>query len=318
MGKITDNTLSLKYITEYKDAYLHQLKGYLVKELAYCQNNSNEYTKITIEYIKEIITGLPGFANSDADVYDVHGYVKRDFKYNDFIEAYRLIKYQYSKYSNRNYSLVEGVYSSIVLEILKNQLTEVCHVLDCGCGPSRLTYELSTFYKNADFVLLDFSYLNLFFANKLLKREGFLSIPSKSFGATDVEHIKIASKYVNKLSSYIFNLDNLSTDTFDYKFDIITASHSINLLSDPLKTINTMTNMLKKGGIMVISDLLGWKENRDVARRVFYNRESFFEKISAIPGISVLHKESGGPYCEEVNAERYDIYTNHFIVLRRD
>lgn len=62
MGKIIDNTLSLKYITEYKDAYLHQLKGYLVKGLAYCQNNSNEYTKITIEYIKEIITGLPGFA----------------------------------------------------------------------------------------------------------------------------------------------------------------------------------------------------------------------------------------------------------------
>lgn len=157
-----------------------------------------------------------------------------------------------------------------------------------------------------------------FFANKILKQKGCFLIPSKSFGSDDIEHIEIATKSVDKLNSYIFNLDDLSVDTFDYKFDIITASHSVNLLSDPLKTVNTMVKILNKGGIMVIADLLGWKENRDMSRRVFYNREAFFEKISAIPGVTVLHKESGGPYCEEVNAERYDIYTNHFIVLQRE
>lgn len=313
-----NDVLSLKYISEYKNEYLHELKSYLVKELDYCNHNSNGYSKLTIEYIKEILSELPEKIGTDVDNDYVHGYAKRDFKYNNFIEAYRLIKYQYSKYSNRYFSLVEGVYASIILEILKQKKTEVRNVLDCGCGPSRLTYELSTFYQDACFDLLDFSYINLFFANKILKQKGCFLIPSKSFGSDDIEHIEIATKSVDKLNSYIFNLDDLSVDTFDYKFDIITASHTVNLLSDPLKTVNTMVKILNKGGIMVIADLLGWKENRDMSRRVFYNREVFFEKISAISGVTVLHKESGGPYCEEVNAERYDIYTNHFIVLQRE
>ncbi len=313
------DTSLFKYIKDYRESYLYQLKEYLDKEQQYCLSNPNGYSKITIPYINEIKNEIDSFFPKESEKEKAPDrYEKRDFKYNDFIEAYRLIKYQYSKYSNTYKSLVEGVYSSVVLEILKNKPQTVHNILDCGCGPSRLTYELSCFYPEADFTLLDFSYINLFFAEKLLTSGQDLVIPVKAFESSDINNIIIKTKTIKKLNRYIFNLDELSPDSFNNKFDIITASHSVNLLTDPLKTVSVMARLLKPNGIMVISDLLGWKENRNNLRRVFYNKECFFEKISKIPDLTVLHKESGGPYCEEVNAERYDFYTNHFIVLRKD
>lgn len=315
---MNNEILSFRYSEQYKNEYLVQLNHYLDEELIYCQENPNGYSKVTMPYIKEIKENIAPLLMVQPTNSIANAYKNRDFKYNNFVEAYRLIKYQYSKYSNINKSLVEGVYSSIVLEILKHSPKDVKNVLDCGCGPSRLTYELSSFYNEACFTLVDFSYINLFFANKLMSGKSEFNIPTKAFGNDDIENLTIKTKNIDNINSYIFNLDSLDASSFDHKFDIITASHSINLLTDPLKTINVMSQLMNNGGLLVISDLLGWKENRDNSRRIFYNKQNFFNKISNIPDLKVLHKESGGPYCEDVNDERYDIYTNHFIVLRKE
>lgn len=307
----------IRYLSTDAGYYLNELKCYLNNEAIYCKKNKNEYSTITLKYINEILDDQ-NFHYITPNIVQ-RKYNARDFKYNNFIESYRLIKYQYSKYSNLHESLVDGVYSSIVLEILKNTLKHnITNILDCGSGPSRLTYELSFFFPKASFTLLDFSYINLFFAKKLLTQGGTLSVPYKAFNDRDTEIMAIRNKNIASIYPFVFNLDNLGEATFQNNFDIITSCHCVNLLSNPLKTIKEMANLLRKGGILVISDLLGWKENRETLRRVFYNKKEFFSKISAIRGLKPLHIETGGPYCEKVNAERFDIYTNHFIVLKKE
>ena len=113
-------------------------------------------------------------------------------------------------------------------------------------------------------------------------------------------------------------MDEFDPDIFETKFDVITSVHSVNLLTDPLYTIERMTQALNPGGILVISDLLGWKENRDNSRRIFSCAESMRRELQNISGITLVHYEQGGPYCEWMNDERYDIYTNHLFILVKD
>lgn len=300
------------------DSYLVYLVDYLEKEKKYISNNTNKYSVITSAYLDDLLSNL-GKTNGCL-INNSSEYKKRDMKYNDFVEAYRLIKYQYSKYSNVAKSLTEGVYSTIVLEILRNKINvdDSLSFLDCGCGPSRITYELSDFYKNSNFTLLDFSLINLYFAYSLISSGINVRIPTRQFdGDDDCCVLDISAKQNKNVKYRVFNMDNFKSDSFDKKFDVITAVHSINLLTNPIETITQMSGALKKNGILLVSDLLGWKENRENDRRIFYSGDKMRTELEKIPGLRLIHYENGGPYCEWVNDERYDMYINHMFVLKK-
>ena len=299
--------------------YIDFLIKYLEDELKYCDSNPNLYSETTkshacflLENLNKITQNIPK---------DVQTYKKRDMKYNDFVEAYRLAKYQYSKYSQLKKSLTEGVYSTIILEILKHMPNDgsTLKFLDCGCGPSRTVYELSSLYKNAEFTLLDFSLINLYFAYTLISSGNKLSVPTRNFTTdNDCFLLDIVGKKQRNVQYRVFNMDEFDYRIFDTKFDVITSVHSVNLLSNPLQTIERMTQALNPGGILVISDLLGWKENRDNSRRIFSCAESMKNELQNISGTTLVHYEQGGPYCEWMNDERYDVYTNHLFILVKD
>lgn len=299
--------------------YIDFLIKYLENELKYCDSNPNLYSETTKSHACFLLENLNKIAQNLPK--DVQSYKKRDMKYNDFVEAYRLAKYQYSKYSQLKKSLTEGVYSTIVLEILKHMPnnSSALKFLDCGCGPSRTVYELSSIYKNAEFTLLDFSLINLYFAYTLISSGNKLSIPTRNFTpSNDCFLLNIAGKKQDNVNYHVFNMDEFGPEIFDTKFDVITSVHSVNLLTDPLYTIKCMVQALNPGGILVISDLLGWKENRENRRRVFSCADSMVFELEKIPNITLIHYEQGGPYCEWMNDERYDVYTNHLFILKKD
>ena len=296
--------------------YIKFLISYLNNELTYCEKNPNLYSKTTKIHAKFLLDNLEKVIHKIPN--DIQTYKKRDIKYNDFVEAYRLAKYQYSKYSQLQKSLTEGVYSTIVLEILKYKPDNGSSLkfLDCGCGPSRTVFELSSFYKNADFTLLDFSLINLYFAYTLISSGNKLSVPTRNFTTdNDCVLLDIVGKKQKNVNYHVFNMDEFEPNLFDTKFDVITSVHSVNLLSNPLQTIERMTQALNPGGILVISDLLGWKENRDNSRRIFSCAESMKKELQNISDTTLVHYEQGGPYCEWMNDERYDVYTNHLFIL---
>ena len=306
----------------YKDdpaTYLEYLIRYLEEELDYCNNNKNVYSESTKKHIMFLLDNIKKIHLKPSTI--KKSFNKRDMKYNNFVEAYRLAKYQYSKYSQLQKGYTDAVYSTIVLEILrqKPETNAPMKFLDCGCGPSRVVYELSDFYKNSEFLLLDFSLINLYFAHTLISSGEKLSVPTRNFVPdSDCFLMQITSKERHNVNYRVFNMDDFSPEAFDTKFDVITTVHSVNLLTDPLRTVKNMTRALKPGGILVISDLLGWKENRENSRRIFSCADVMKKTLLSIPDTQMIHYEQGGPYCEWMNDERYDIYTNHLFILKKN
>ena len=115
----------------------------------------------------------------------------------------------------------------------------------------------------------------------------------------------------------LFDFSEDVTKAVDKKYDMIVASHSINLFIDPQKTIEQLVSCLKTDGVMVMADLFGWKEDREKERRVFYDGESFGRYMKELDTVEVIDVFRVGPYCEEVNAERIDSYVSHIVVLEK-
>lgn len=309
--------------------YMNGLTKYLDDVEIDCERNHDHlYFKTTLEYVNEIRTcfGLSGSDTSiDTDTSRILG-DRRSSKYIDFVEAYRLIKYQYSRYSQTKCSYTEAVYAPFLSEALRHlhpYSQEPLRILDAGCGPSRLSYEFSSLFPNSNIDLIDYSAINLFFAWRLISSGSDVCIPYRQFhhdwmneeGDTGLLEIKAKANSNIKLIA----ADLSKEEAFQQAglYDLVVSNHAINLLPDPKKVMEKLISQVKPNGYMMISDLLGWKENRPMNRRDFPDGATLYRFFEENINVKIIDYFSGGPYCEEVNAERMDIYKNHFIVLQK-
>jgi SAM-dependent methyltransferase len=251
---------------------------------------------------------------------------RKAVKYIDFMRAYRLVKYQYSRYSQLRRSYTEAVYASFVAETLRfmhHKCGEQLKIMDAGCGPSRLTYEYTDLFPHSEIHLYDYSIVNLYFAWRLISSGKGLKVPYRIFSngeplaAPDTALLHIPPK---TNPNVLYRICDLSRHEFleaKDPYDLIVANHSINLTFSPKQTIERLVGQMKPGGYMILSDLLGWKESRPLSSRDFPDGHSFYYYFRNHPQLNVLDYFMGGPYCEEVNEERMDTYVNHFIVLQK-
>ena len=72
------------------NSYLVYLIDYLEKEKNYISNNNNKYSVVTSAYLDDLLSNLE--KTNACPTNKSSEYKKRDMKYNDFVEAYRLIK----------------------------------------------------------------------------------------------------------------------------------------------------------------------------------------------------------------------------------
>ncbi|MBU2616031.1 MAG: class I SAM-dependent methyltransferase [Nanoarchaeota archaeon] len=300
--------------------YFFYLREYTLEQKKIClQNKNHPYFRLLSKHINEI-NKIFKHPNENK----IGQFNRRAIKYLDILESYRLVKYQYSKYSTLKKSFTESVYSGVVLDILRymaSSQNKQLKIADIGCGPSRITYELLDFFPQATFDLFDFSITNLFFANKLLCEGTNVEIPIRvlsdfsSKKSRDIEIIKIKGK---KSTNVNLNLCDLESDSpLKEKYDLIVAINSINLIDSPDLFIEKVISKLNKKGILVISDLMGWKEDRAISRRIFSDGKSFYDFFAKRKDVKLLSYWYGGPYCEEFNSERYDNYISHTVFLKK-
>ena len=309
---------------EEKKSYLNQLNMYLTKEKEKCEEfKDNKFFITTKDFIDELEKNVcMEKLDEDAVSFD-----RRAKKYLNFVEAYRLARYQYSKYSDKRKSMVEGVYSAMIAEIIKEKKKKVfdnIRIMDVGCGPSRMGMEMAEIFENASIDLFDFSIINLFLAQKIISGNQFVHLPYRSFcddldktSQSDIDLLSIKGIGAKNVNFNIIDLSKGLERIDNNSYEIITATHSLNLLPDPKKVILELIDKLNEDGILVISDLLGWKEDRDEKRRIFSDRSSFYQFFDKLETVEIIEFYSGGPYCEEVNQERVDQYINHLIVLKK-
>jgi|SRR3989338_11402343 len=122
----------VKLKKEMRDTYFAFFKQYLEEQEKLCiKNNKHLYFQTTLWYVKKFKKYVK---NNEVFKKEI-SFDRRAIKYLDFVESYRLVKYQYSRHSNLRRSLTEGVYSSIILAIIKeykNKLTEPIKIMDAG------------------------------------------------------------------------------------------------------------------------------------------------------------------------------------------
>ncbi len=314
--------IKIKLSEKEKEEYFSFLKKYIDNETMSCNSNKNSYFN---QLKKDLLVLKKILPRSNEKDFISSG--RRALKYLDMLESYRLAKYQYFKYSNFKKSYTESVYASITFSSVKNLKDKIganLKIADIGCGPSRFTYDLMDIFENATFDLYDFSLTNLFLAEKLLCSNKEVIIPIRSINPPfmdkqnneDISFLKIPGKNCKNVNFFVCNLERdipLNVDSYD----LINATHSINLLSNGEKIIPKLISKLKIGGILIISDLFGWKEDREDNRRFFSNGDKFYNFFKEMKNIQILDYWYGGPYIEEFNLERYDFYVNHSIVIKR-
>lgn len=307
-----------------RKAYFSCLNEYLCGEILRAkQNQENLYFSQAKKDLEEILSTYSYEATPTRNHFE-----RRAIKYVDILESYKLVKYQFSKYSNLKKSLSEAVYSTIALEAvrnLKDYKEKRLNMADIGCGPSRFTYEMIDFFPNAKIGLYDFSVTNLFLAQKLLCSGKEVLVPTRNLrtiGDTargdigDTILIRIPAKKSKNISFNLCNFEN-RLPLRDNSYDLINSTHCINLLSNPNRFIMKLLRKLKSNGVLIISDLLGWKEDRPKDKRKFFDGIEFYNFFSKLKRTKILNYWYGGPYIEELNSERQDYHINHMVILRR-
>jgi SAM-dependent methyltransferase len=303
--------ITIRLSAQEKAAYRKHLEKHQERIIKEAKTQGSVFFTQAAEDLKDIIAAFPGTAQGES------AFERRAIKYVDMLESYRLAKYQYGKYSDRQRSLSEGVYASIALAATKHLIgKEKPLIADIGSGTSRFTYELIDTFPEARFELYDFSITNLHLARKLLSSGETCRIPARSCKDTgaDTELLSIPGKTSDNIQFTVCDLEQCIPYRSE-AYDLINATHSVNLLARPDEVVADLADHLKPGGLLLVSDLLGWKEDRPLEKRSWPNGRAFAETFNKLDGTSTCWQ--GGPYIEEHNDERQDHYVCHFAAFKK-
>lgn len=233
-------------------------------------------------------------------------------KYATWIEVMRLAAFQYGRYCNEHHSVTEGLYSTLLALAAQH-----CRALDgktiavLGCGPGRTVLDFAIAYPNSTVIGLDYSLLSLVVAKHVLcVHADPLQIPVRNM---------TGDSYTKLLTIPSFSLPNSRLALCDLterpriRADLIICSNTINLLPDHEQAIMNISEMLEPDGVVIFSDLVGWRLDRRQKQTVLRSGNAI-KTCFARHHINEIEQFSGGPYIEQETPENYTIYHEHFYV----
>ena len=236
-------------------------------------------------------------------------------KYTEWFEVFRLVYYQYGRYSNQRRGLSEGLYSTVLHLAVKHSNSTPSAIVDIGCGPGRLAGELALLFPAAYTLGLDYSLLSLILARRIVNGKGVVVIPRRSVREEGISELLDINGWA--LPAVEFGLYDLMADyRMPRLFDLVVCANTLNLLPNPLLGLEHLARLLAPNGVLVVADLLGWRIDRTKEQTALPTRSTIERYLSHL-GMNIIESFCGGPYVEEENCERVNVYTEHFLVARK-
>lgn len=280
-------------------------------------NGKWEYSDIIVSLLQECIDELENKISDSLEEKEIYTPERRIKKYGDWIEVFRLINYQYSRFSTDKNTYFEGLYSTLISLVLRHYINnEKNNISVLGCGPARTALELSEIFKNNTICACEYSILSLICARRIISSKENFYFPKRDINDTDNYFKYIAIEGFGRNNVEYALLDIMNMDKYK-KSDLIVCSNVVNLLSNQEEGIEKIVNNLSDNGIIVFADLLNWRIDRNNEQMTMKNMQSIkksFEKF----GIQTLEAFTGGPYIEEENNYHYALYKQVFYVGRKN
>lgn len=188
----------------------------------------------------------------------------------------------------------EGLYSTINYLILKYlDKDKEYKILDLACGVGRTMYDLAELFKNSLFVGLDYSYL-------MVKRSKQILLNNEKF------EIDLESKGLGKLTLQGKNYKNViltQGDVYNLPFktnifDCVCNTFLIDRVADAEKAIKNSIEVLKKGGLFILTDPLNFNSKANWNNSL--NAQKVVDIIKSC-GIDVINWHDGLLFKEKMD-----------------
>lgn len=192
----------------------------------------------------------------------------KDFQFVNYYTAY----YAFGHITLHN-GCSESLYrtlNSIVLSKLNRN--DKYLIADLGCGVGRTEYDLAELFPNSHFVGIDYAYNMLERANNLLfsERKIELNLSCDGFGLLSIQ-AKENSGNVSFLQA-----DALKLPFKPDSFDCVLNTFLIDRVNDPVKSIQESINILKSGGLFILTNPLNFLKEE------YWNELGTFEKVVSL------------------------------------
>lgn len=236
-------------------------------------------------------------------------------KYNDWVEVMRLASFQYERFSQKKRARSEGLYATLVETACTwAETSDPLDIIVPGCGPGRSVLDFARVFSDAKVMGLDYSILSLLLGDRIVCGAAKTDLVRRDvFSAEDIsELLTIQGFGLNNAGFYLCDL----VDTTLPSCDIVVCSNTLNLLPDHHKASHSICSALRSNGLLIFADLIGWRLDRDPARKLLRNEKTIrttFEEN----GIKTLDIFAGVPYIETESDDQEVIYNEHFYVGRK-
>lgn len=286
----------LQAIDELDESWKHSL---VIKEL--CEKLLGVISELEKKYT----------ITSNEDTYIVG---RKTEKYTKWVEVMRLALFQYERFTEKKSAKSEALYSTLCSLALLWGNRDIKKIVVPGCGPGRTVLDFARLYPNAEVLGLDYSLLSLVIGNEIICGNGNNQLLQRDVSAGD-DISRVYNIEGFGLENVKLGVINLVTNQIP-KCDMIVCSNTVNLLPNQEEVLQGFCQALSENGIIIFSDLLGWRLDREAGNRVIYDDESMISLFER-NGIVTLDSFSGVPYVEAESEDQFVYYNEHFYAGRK-
>ena|GEM_PF-554016 len=150
----------------------------------------------------------------------------------------------------------ESLYETINALVLKHLYRDRTYTfLDVACGTGRTIYDLAALFPDSNFVGLDYSYLMAQRAKAILMDSHTIDIDVKRYGFGKPQ---LQGKGYENVA--IVQGDAMALPFKTASFDCVCNTYLIDRVADPILAIQESIRVLKKGGLLVLTDPLSFDQ----------------------------------------------------------